>query len=71
MAWSAAWAGLLFGGLAWAGLLRVSPEDEQRGMDFRKHGESAYPNMVNYISSQYLFNLPGAPGRVREGDGEV
>lgn len=48
MAWSAAWAGLLFGGLAWAGLLRVSPEDEQRGMDFRKHGESAYPNMAEY-----------------------
>lgn len=65
MAWSAAWAGLLFGGLAWAGLLRVSPEDEQRGMDFRKHGESAYPNMVIYTleySCHYWFNLVCAPG---------
>jgi len=42
-AWAAFWSLCLFGSLKMAGILRVGTEDEFKGMDLIKHGESAYP----------------------------
>ena len=36
------------------GLLRVSPEGEQHGLDLHEHGISAYP--------EYVISALGAPG---------
>ena len=41
-AWTCILSGLLFFGLKAAGLLRVSSESEEKGMDESKHGGSAY-----------------------------
>ena len=43
MLWSAFWSILLFGSLYFLKMLRVSTDDEFKGMDLIKHGESAYP----------------------------
>ena len=51
-AWAAAWSLLLFGSLKWAGILRVGVEDEFKGMDLIKHGESAYPAAA-WVEYQY------------------
>ena len=45
--WSAFWSSLLFGSLHLLKMLRVSPEDECRGLDLVKHGEAAYPAEVS------------------------
>ena len=47
-AWSAFWSALIFGSMCFLGLLRVSAEDEAKGMDLIKHGESAYPAAVSF-----------------------
>jgi len=41
--WSVFWSLLLFGSLYYFKILRVSTDDEFKGMDLIKHGESAYP----------------------------
>ncbi len=41
--WSFVTMALLFLGLKAAGILRVSPEDEQAGLDITEHGMHAYP----------------------------
>ncbi|GBF92724.1 ammonium transporter [Raphidocelis subcapitata] len=41
-AWTCFWSGLLFFCLRLARQLRISPEDEQAGLDVSKHGGSAY-----------------------------
>merc|ERR1719233_2308912 len=43
MLWSVFWSLLLFGSLYYFKILRVSTDDEFKGMDLIKHGESAYP----------------------------
>ena len=45
--WSVFWSALVFGVLNFFKLLRVSSEDEFKGMDLTKHGESAYPAAVS------------------------
>ena len=40
--WVAFWSLLMFFGLKFAGMLRVSEEIEMAGMDVSKHGGSAY-----------------------------
>ena len=47
MLWSAFWSTLLFGSLYYLKMLRVSTDDEFKGMDLIKHGESAYPAAVS------------------------
>jgi hypothetical protein len=42
------WSAVVFGFLNFFNLLRVSSEDEFKGMDLLKHGESAYPAAVSY-----------------------
>jgi len=42
--WSAFWSTLLFGSLHLLKMLRVSTDDECRGLDLTKHGELAYPS---------------------------
>lgn len=42
-AWAFFWSLVLFGSLKLARILRVGTEDEFKGMDLIKHGESAYP----------------------------
>ena len=46
--WSAFWSALLFGSLHFLKMLRVSIDDEFKGMDLIKHGESAYPAAVRF-----------------------
>ena len=46
--WSVVWSVLLFGSLYWTNMLRVSIDDEYKGMDLIKHGESAYPYTVTF-----------------------
>ena len=41
--WSFVTMAVLFGILKVAGLLRVSPEEEQTGLDISEHGMHAYP----------------------------
>src|SRR5690606_21567236 len=41
--WSFTTMSLLFLGLKAAGILRVSPEEEQTGLDISEHGMHAYP----------------------------
>ena len=41
--WVAFWSLLMFFGLKFAGMLRVSEEIEMAGMDVSKHGGHAYP----------------------------
>ncbi|CAG9460414.1 unnamed protein product [Pedinophyceae sp. YPF-701] len=43
-AWVCFWMSVLFFSLKFAGLLRVSPEEEMAGLDVSKHGGSAYNN---------------------------
>ena len=43
MAWAAVHSCVIFGGLKLCNLLRISGEDEFKGCDITKHGESAYP----------------------------
>ena len=47
MLWSVFWSLLLFGSLFYFKILRVSTDDEFKGMDLIKHGESAYPAGVS------------------------
>ena len=49
MAWSCFWSIVLFGTLSYFKILRVSPEDEAKGMDLVKHGEAAYPANVSLL----------------------
>ena len=48
MLWSAFWSTLLFGSLYFLKMLRVSTDNEFKGMDMIKHGESAYPAAVSH-----------------------
>jgi len=41
--WALFWSVILFGSLKYLAILRVGTEDEFKGMDLIKHGESAYP----------------------------
>merc|ERR1719266_1146281 len=41
--WALFWSIVLFGSLKYLAILRVGTEDEFKGMDLIKHGESAYP----------------------------
>ena len=41
--WALFWSIVLFGSLKYFAILRVGTEDEFKGMDLIKHGESAYP----------------------------
>eukprot|EP00090_Calanus_glacialis_P008846 TRINITY_DN1716_c0_g1_i2.p1 TRINITY_DN1716_c0_g1~~TRINITY_DN1716_c0_g1_i2.p1 ORF type:complete len:555 (-),score=145.72 TRINITY_DN1716_c0_g1_i2:254-1918(-) len=50
--WSAFWCALLFGSLYFLKMLRVSIDDEFKGMDLIKHGESAYPAAA-WVEYQY------------------
>ena len=43
MVWSAFWSILVFKGLSFLKLLRISEETEEAGNDVAKHGEAAYP----------------------------
>lgn len=52
MLWSFLWSFILFGSLYWLKMLRVSTEDEFKGMDVIKHGESAYPAAA-WVEYQY------------------
>ena len=45
--WSLFWSSLLFGSLHFLRMLRVSSDDEFKGMDMIEHGESAYPAAVS------------------------
>ena len=40
--WTCFWTGILFAILKAVGKLRISPEEEQAGLDVSKHGGSAY-----------------------------
>ncbi len=40
---------LLFGALKFAGLLRVSPDVEEAGMDVSKHGGTAYEKDISPV----------------------
>eukprot|EP00092_Neocalanus_flemingeri_P006301 GFUD01006778.1.p1 GENE.GFUD01006778.1~~GFUD01006778.1.p1 ORF type:complete len:571 (-),score=137.61 GFUD01006778.1:85-1797(-) len=59
MAWSALWSALLFGSLSMLKMLRVSTDDEFKGMDLIKHGESAYPAAA-WVEYQYSKDYPAA-----------
>ena len=41
--WAGAHSLVIFGGLKYCNLLRISADDEFTGVDMAKHGESAYP----------------------------
>jgi len=45
LVWTGATCGLVFGALHFAGLLRVSPEEEDEGLDTAIYGEAAYPEI--------------------------
>jgi len=55
MLWSVFWSLLLFGSLYYFKILRVSTDDEFKGMDLIKHGESAYPAGA-WVEYQYAKN---------------
>ena len=55
--WSSFWSALLFGSLYFFKMLRVSPDDEFKGMDLIKHGEAAYPANVSLKMSGIISNL--------------
>merc|ERR1719228_1548683 len=69
--WSAVWSILLFGGLKMARMLRVSTEDEFKGMDLIKHGEAAYPSSawVEYQYNRQNTNKDGALPEVMNNKG--
>merc|ERR1712106_133324 len=52
MLWSSFWSTLLFGSLKFFRILRVSTDDEFKGMDLMKHGEAAYPSSA-WVEYQY------------------
>jgi len=52
MLWSVFWSTALFGSLYYFKILRVSTDDEFKGMDMIKHGESAYPAAA-WVEFQY------------------
>jgi len=52
MLWSSFWSTVLFGSLYFLKMLRVSTDDEFKGMDLIKHGESAYPAAA-WVEYQY------------------
>ena len=52
--WSCFWSSALFGSLYFLDMLRVSPDDEFKGMDLIKHGEAAYPANVRRGNCQNL-----------------
>eukprot|EP00092_Neocalanus_flemingeri_P000649 GFUD01000691.1.p1 GENE.GFUD01000691.1~~GFUD01000691.1.p1 ORF type:complete len:547 (+),score=127.70 GFUD01000691.1:58-1698(+) len=58
MLWSAFWSAFLFGTLYYLQMLRVSIDDELKGMDLIKHGESAYPAAA-WVEYQYSKGAPG------------
>lgn len=51
VAWSAAWALPLFKGLAYFKALRVDQVTELAGIDNIEHGGPAYPEFINYGTS--------------------
>jgi len=55
MLWSSFWSLVLFGSLYFLRMLRVSTDDEFKGMDVIKHGESAYPAGA-WVEYQYSRN---------------
>jgi len=63
------WAGglslALFGSLKALGLLRISVEVEQKGLDSSKHGGSAYPNVDAALKSleEWSSSAPPSPER--------
>jgi len=65
-AWAFFWSLVLFGSLKMAGILRVGTEDEFKGMDLIKHGESAYPAdaWVEYQYSNKKNSQGGLPANM-------
>jgi len=65
-AWAFVWSLILFGSLKMAGILRVGTEDEFKGMDLIKHGESAYPAdaWVEYQYSNRKTSQGGLPANM-------
>ena len=65
MLWSFLWSFILFGSLYWLKMLRVSTEDEFKGMDVIKHGESAYPAaVIKSILFALVFYVFAGLGRI-------
>jgi len=58
--WAVVWSVLLFGGLKMAKMLRVTTDEEFKGMDLMKHGEAAYPAGA-WVEYQYNKNTAGGP----------
>ncbi|XP_062518144.1 putative ammonium transporter 1 isoform X2 [Corticium candelabrum] len=64
--WTFVWAALIFGILSWLNVLRVTSDDEIRGLDEVQHGERAYSyqmapqdNSSSLTLSRALFNMYG------------
>lgn len=54
--WSGITSGILFASLKYIGMLRVDEDTELRGLDIKKHGESAYPqerSMLVFLLLKY------------------
>ena len=66
--WAAAHSLLIFGGLKYCNLLRISTDDEFSGVDIAKHGESAYP-VNSWKEAQYSRGTQTLP--VMEHDCEI
>ncbi|XP_062517862.1 putative ammonium transporter 1 isoform X2 [Corticium candelabrum] len=74
--WTFVWAALIFGILSWLNVLRVTSDDESRGLDEVEHGERAYSYQMTAQDSsssltlcRALFNMYGdLPPALRLGD---
>ena len=56
------WSVIIFGLTSYFGLLRITVDMELRGVDYLKHGESAYPaevqgDSINIKLFQEIFSL--------------